>query len=345
MLVIGILNFGEGLLALNYLIFCALASLGVLQLVAAQGRYVGLMLLPAAISRWLGAGLLVGAYAWFFTIQPDLFIPGLAGGEFFLLFALGFAVGLLLALGLGTLSTLFAQLKQARPASGQTIQLKEREQAELWVPPSGRGDEAARPPLVLALREAESDSLDVLGHQLTAGGAAVLLCRQQALGAALEFIERATARFDPSRRYVVGVGRGANAALRLAEMDGRFRAVAALGPFGRRENTRPGLRWLQEMDYLTALRLSFRPQELEPAATSRKALVIFGDEDVLTDPETARQIYPDAVFVGGARHFTLAASPAAARLVADWFELRLPVVGKPEPAQTQRVAARGEMSE
>ncbi len=103
-MVIGILNFGEGLLGLNYLIFCTMASLGALQLVAAHARLVGLMFLPVPATRWLGAILVVGAFTWFFMVQPDLFIPGLAGGEFFTLFVVGFGGALVILLGLSVLA-------------------------------------------------------------------------------------------------------------------------------------------------------------------------------------------------------------------------------------------------
>ena len=98
-MVIGILNFGEGLLPLTFLVMVTVASLGAIQIAAAQARLIGLLLLPIAYSRWLGAGLVAGSYIWFFSVQPGLFIPGLAGGELFTLFLIGFGLSVLISLG------------------------------------------------------------------------------------------------------------------------------------------------------------------------------------------------------------------------------------------------------
>jgi len=104
----GLLMLGEGMLAPNYIIFCFIGSLGVIQVVAARYGLRGMMLLPAAPSQWLGLALVVLAYLWFFTVQPDLFIPGLAGGELSTFAILGFvlAVGASWLLGLVSLRVL-----------------------------------------------------------------------------------------------------------------------------------------------------------------------------------------------------------------------------------------------
>ncbi|MGE5141231.1 MAG: hypothetical protein ACM3JD_17320, partial [Rudaea sp.] len=104
-MVIGILYFGEGTLAIGYLLFCALASLGILQIVASRTRLVGLSIVPPPFTGWLGAVIVALAYGGFFYLQPDLFIPGLAGGELFILCLAGFVIALCLTLGLGILSS------------------------------------------------------------------------------------------------------------------------------------------------------------------------------------------------------------------------------------------------
>jgi len=77
----GLLMLGEGNLTPNYLFFCFVASLGVLQFVAGKYARRDLMLLPPRAAQVVGVGLVVGAFVWFFLAEPGIFIPGLAGGE------------------------------------------------------------------------------------------------------------------------------------------------------------------------------------------------------------------------------------------------------------------------
>src|SRR5690348_10577234 len=77
----GLLMLGEGNLTPNYLFFCFLASLGVLQFVAGKYARRDLMLLPPRAAQVVGVILVVGAFVWFFLAEPGIFIPGLAGGE------------------------------------------------------------------------------------------------------------------------------------------------------------------------------------------------------------------------------------------------------------------------
>ncbi len=322
-MVIGILNFGEGLLGLNYLIFCTAASLGALQLVATHARLVGLMFLPVLATRWLGAILVVGAFAWFFMVQPDLFIPGLAGGEFFTLFVVGFGGALVILLGLSVLANRVLVRAGWTLAPGrERVTLGDGQVAELWLPARTlptlieAGTQPSPPssmlPVVIALRESVADSLDILSCGMMAGGAAVLLCDQSAAEIALTFVEQNAGRFHPQHRYVMGVGRGADRALQLAGT-GKIRAALALGPFGREDHMHAGLRWLCETDYLTAWRITRQSGTtrslplVQSNALPANVLVVYGDEDMLIPPATARELYPSAVMVAGARHFTLAA--------------------------------------
>lgn len=79
-------------LAERYLLFTFVATLGVLQLMAAHYHWAGLSLVGRQRWRWgyvLGASLLGGAYLWFFwAVQPLIFQPGLAGAELSTLFAI-----------------------------------------------------------------------------------------------------------------------------------------------------------------------------------------------------------------------------------------------------------------
>lgn len=109
----GLLMIGEGSLALNYLLFCILGSLGALQFVA--GRYDRRMLtfLPPRVAQVAGVGLVVLAYVWFWSAQPDLYIPGLAGGEFLVFAFLAFCAALLLT---RVVTALAQRLSAARAA-------------------------------------------------------------------------------------------------------------------------------------------------------------------------------------------------------------------------------------
>jgi hypothetical protein len=316
-MVIWILNFGDGLLALNYLIFAAVASLGTLQFVASRARLIGLMLFSPQVSKWVGIALVGGAYVWFFASQPDLFIPGLAGGEFFTLFIVGFGLGLLAAIALGILANrVLARVSLRLPNLREPVKLAGGATAELWLPKN------PTPPIVIALREAVTDSLDFLGSDLVEMGAAVLLCSEASAEAAIEFVEQTAERFHPTRRFAMGVGHGADRVLELVNKNDKINAVLALAPFGNEENTRPGLRWLRETDYLTALFMTRRPGRVPEVKISPPAYVVYGDEDTLIPSTPALRIHPSALCVGGARHFTLARMAATRRLACDLFDLQ-----------------------
>lgn len=82
---------GEDNLALYYILFCIIGSLGTLQFVA--GKYARRDLTPFSprVAQIIGATLVVFAFVWFFSVRADLFIPGLAGGEFVAYAFLAFA--------------------------------------------------------------------------------------------------------------------------------------------------------------------------------------------------------------------------------------------------------------
>lgn len=98
------LNFFPPGMAERYLLFTFVAVLGVLQLIAARCHWAGLSLPGRQRRRWgyvLGAGLLGGAYLWFFgTLQPLIFQPGLAGTELFTVFAVSTLLAIAATLGL-----------------------------------------------------------------------------------------------------------------------------------------------------------------------------------------------------------------------------------------------------
>lgn len=83
---------GEGNLTPNYILFCIFGAFGALQFVAGKYARYDLTPFPSPLGQWVGIAFLVFAFVWFFTIQPDLFIPGLAGGEFVVYSLAGFSI-------------------------------------------------------------------------------------------------------------------------------------------------------------------------------------------------------------------------------------------------------------
>ncbi len=113
-----ILNFTDGSLPYNYFLFVFLASLGILQIIGARYSRENLLWFTRNLSSVVGSLTLVGAFMWFFAVQDDLFIPGLAGGELFIEFGGAFAgavlVTRLIAISSGKLLTRWRMEKAER---------------------------------------------------------------------------------------------------------------------------------------------------------------------------------------------------------------------------------------
>lgn len=323
----GLIMLGEGLLAPNYFVFCFIASLGVLQFVAARYGLRGMMLLPRRASTWVGLAIILFAYVWFFAVQPDLYIPGLAGGELSTFAVVAFTLAVAASFVLGYVSLRLPSRSRVLPAPRrERIRLSQSARGELWMP----SDEFSV--LILALREAASDSLDLLARDLVTRGAAVLICDERLTLEALDYMRL---RFEPLVDLpwgAVGCGTGGDRVLCREIADhARIHRVIALAPYGASENRRAGLRWLRETDYYTALRLSRRACAVTTVQVE-KAVVIYGDEDTLILPSAARSAFPRALMVAGAHHFDLAAHPATLTLAVEHFQLGV-----------RRSPARGEL--
>ncbi len=85
----------------NYFILCFVTCLGTLQWVAACQHKPALSLLGRRGLGWhglvLGYVLIGGGFGWYFALTPNLFKPGLAGGELSTLFGAGGLCALLVA--------------------------------------------------------------------------------------------------------------------------------------------------------------------------------------------------------------------------------------------------------
>jgi hypothetical membrane protein len=92
---LNLLHFGSGLQAIHYFIFCLVGLLGTMQGVAVWYHRNDLLWLDQRKGYALSALMVAGSFIWFFLVDQDIFIPGLAGGELFTLFAAAFVVAVL----------------------------------------------------------------------------------------------------------------------------------------------------------------------------------------------------------------------------------------------------------
>lgn len=110
----GLLMLGEANLSLDYILFCGIGSFGALQFVAGKYERTDLTCLPSRAAQIFGALLVVFSFVWFFTVREDLFIPGLAGGEFLIYALVAFLGSYILARLLGIVSLRFARAQPVR---------------------------------------------------------------------------------------------------------------------------------------------------------------------------------------------------------------------------------------
>ncbi len=85
-----LLHFGSGSQALHYFVACLIAVTGTLQWVAARYCLRDLLWFEGRAGYVIGPLAILGGLGWFFVVDDQVFIPGLAGGELFLIFASAF---------------------------------------------------------------------------------------------------------------------------------------------------------------------------------------------------------------------------------------------------------------
>lgn len=86
-----LLHFGTGDQAWHYAVFSFVAIMGTLQVVAARFDRQELVWVEGRNGMLLGALVVAAGFIWFFWVDGEIFTPGLAGGELFVLFSVAFA--------------------------------------------------------------------------------------------------------------------------------------------------------------------------------------------------------------------------------------------------------------
>jgi pimeloyl-ACP methyl ester carboxylesterase len=354
------LNFVTRELATHYFLLTFLSILGILQLVAARHRLIGLSLWESrnpALGYLLGAALTAGAFAWFFATTPEVFVPGLAGSELAILFgaagicALAFTLIVSSALhrfqhrerselrGGGRLRHEAVSLQQLRGMlylPEDAASLKDKPMAAICVLPAPSEETLSPYPIVANLVKEGFIILAIdWGPEREIRYPAVL----GLLPSAVAYLTRRD-DVNAERIGVLGIDLGGDLAIRSAGTDQQIAAVLALAPFLSQLNTKPGLSILREMSYLETIRWSsFRKRgnlvaELAvldsiSALSSRPLLLVYGDRDGIVPVERAYTTLGEEMAQGrlrslpGEGHLSLPHSPAISTWVAHWFKENL----------------------
>lgn len=340
------LNFVTGELAAHYFLLAFLSILGVLQLVAARHKLIGLSLwgskspIPGYL---LGAALTAGAFVWFFAATPLIFAPGLAGAELAVLFAAGGVCAL--AFALTAASAIWRAKGQGALLSPPPSTVKREPMAfqqmtgVLYVP---QGDHTGAAICAVPDPFEGAESLHPLAQRLAEEGFVVLALDWPPEGVrypetlmpmAMACLARRE-EADPQRIGVLGFGLGGDLALRAASADRQVKAVLALAPVLSGDNVGSGLGILREMPYLEALRrrkwkeLAAELGALEALGRiePRPLLLVYGDEDAVTPPDricaalSQRAAKLELKLLPGEGHLTLPRSSSTAALAASWFK-------------------------
>lgn len=101
------LNFGSGPQALHYFILCFVAILAAIQISATIYHRQDFMWTSSRAGLYLGALAIAAGFIWFFWVDSEIFIPGLAGGEMTAIFVAAFALAVPTARGIAHLARLF----------------------------------------------------------------------------------------------------------------------------------------------------------------------------------------------------------------------------------------------
>jgi pimeloyl-ACP methyl ester carboxylesterase len=357
------LNFISRELAAHYFFLAFLSTLGVLQLVAARHKLIGLSLWGSrspASGYLLGAVLTAGGFVWFFAATLGIFIPGLAGSELAVLFGAAGICALAFTLIASSALHGFQHRERADLKAGGW-RYGFRHEAVSWQQLRGTlylPEDAAplegEPRAAICVLPGSSEGTPLVAGLVEEGFIVLAMdwgpeeeIRYPAmlglLPGAVAYLMRRD-EVNPERIGVLGIGLGGDLAIRSAGTDQQIAAVLALAPFLVQANTRPGLSILKETSYLEAIRWA-RPlrshrkrgklvAELAPLdyigkLGSRPLLLVYGDQDGIIPTEGVRAILGEEMEQGklkslpGEGHLSLPHSTATSSLVAQWFRENL----------------------
>lgn len=350
-----LLNFVSSYLALSYLTFAILVTLGALQFVATHQGWQGLSLLDCsgrkAVGYALSVTLVVAGYVWFFLTRREIFSPGPAGAELMVLFSAASFISL-------SVSLMAASIRGSRSPAvsakvlGSTLVVQPVCHAQvsglLIVPPYSDGPVpavcgvpgpgmAAETLSLIAARLAEENiaTLAIDLAEKTPGYPEILAL----FPAALSYLTSHPG-INPDRLGALGFDLGGDVAIRAASGDRQIAAVAALAPLWKEAATRTGLTMLREMSYWQALQYSRQYgraavlRQLDsvgslPALTPRPVLFLYGERDGVVSLDRVRALATGVGERGTLRvireagHLDLLTQGATAFVVAQWFKENL----------------------
>jgi hypothetical protein len=332
-----------------FFVFAFFVSLGFWQILAAyQGFRAFSVLREGAKAAWgylLGSALILAACVWFFgTRTGDIFSPGPASSEFLFFLSLALLCALVTSIVASSLVGRLVGSGNAHPENPYVR--KEVVTTSLWEGvlylPTPDGGPWRAACFVPEPAEGE-ESVSSLASELAKKGVACLVI--QAAGGrmwrypdVLAMIPKAIGHLerredlDARRVGLVGVGVGADLAIRAAASDEQVGPVLALSPLLSASSLRRGIDLLREMSYPEAIRWrrAYQGGELvtQVAASeflselgSRPLLVIYGERDRLA-ARVEKQALPagaDLMIVKGAGRKGLAGYSEALSLSVSWL--------------------------
>ncbi len=347
-------------LAVGYILFSFLSSLGVLQIVAAHERMAGLALFDRARHRmWgyvLGAALIAtSTWAFFASQWWRILTPGPAGAELSLLYAVSAGGALVLTLALVSIKRRAGSDTLAVPSMthGQVVPLG----AATGVLSIPGGLESPGPALCLLCGPwSDRSSIGRMADQIVQRGWIALLVALDrhaytfpeiltVLPAATSLLTKRP-EVDPNGVGAVGYDLDAGLAIRSACCDKKVKAVAALAPV--LERTAPSLDLLRDMSFSQAWSWAYdhqrsrvldelHPLDLLPRLEARSLLLVYGANDRLAwrtevgngPAPSATNVSPlaaaaiSSIDVPGLGHTDLLSSPVLTERLLSWFEEHL----------------------
>ncbi len=332
-----------------FFVFAFFVSLGFWQILATYYGFRAFSILrDGARAGWgylLGAVLILLAGVWFFgTRTEDIFSPGPASSEFLFFLSLALLCALVTSIVATSLVGRLFYTGDAHDRNPYVV--KEVVTTSLWEgalyhPAVGDGPWRAVC-FVPGPLEGE-ESVSGLASELARKGLASLVVpaadgRLWRYPDVLAMIPQAVGHLerredvDARRVGLLGVGLGADLALRAAASDQQVGPVVALSPLLSASSVRRGIDLLREMSYLEAIRwyrahqggqlvAELAASEYLSGLGSRPLLVIYGERDRLA-ARVERQALPagaELMVVKGAGRKGLARHADALSLSVSWF--------------------------